>query len=121
MSAQNLAALAALPGGITAAWIQRQLRYSPVAPKRVKILAVFIVGSVARNTATGNSDIDVAVVIPPVCGKTALQVTEAWHARFKGDRFEPRWQGRVLDIQFFYPDDPELAEYTKVPLPDRQA
>ncbi len=78
-----------------------------------KILDAFIVGSEAKGTAKPTSDIDVAVIIPPVKGKTALQITEHYHSKFRNDNDAPKVNGRVLDFQFFYPEDAELKTYSK--------
>ena len=62
------------------------------------------------------SDIDVAVVIPKVAGKTALRVSEEYHNKFTGNKQKPQWNNRTVDYQFFYADDPELSELTRLPL-----
>jgi len=100
----------------TLAWLRSALRNNLVAPVRRPILAAYVVGSEAKGTARPDSDLDIAVVIPRVQGKTALQITEEWHSRFSSQQFWPHWNGRPVDVQFFYEDDPELAGYDKIPL-----
>jgi len=78
------------------------------------VIDVFIVGSEAKGTATPTSDIDIAVVIPPISGKTALQVSEGFHMAY-GDAL-PFVGDREVDLQFFYEDDPELKDYSKISL-----
>lgn len=86
---------------------------------RRKILGAFIVGSEARGTARPDSDLDVAVIIPHVRGKTSLRVTEKYQAHFTGNSQKPKWNGRVVDVQFFYPDDLELGRYDKIEMARR--
>lgn len=81
----------------------------------VEVLDAFIVGSEARRCAKPDSDIDIAVIIPPVVGRTSLQVSEAFH-ELLWDIEPPHWSGRVVDFQFFYENDPELAEYERISL-----
>ncbi|NIT56383.1 MAG: hypothetical protein GWN00_09170, partial [Aliifodinibius sp.] len=74
------------------------------------IKAVYIVGSEALGKAKSTSDVDVAIVIPSIKGKTALKISEEFHQKF--GRNLPIWNNRDVDFQFFYEGDPELAEYT---------
>jgi len=96
------------------AWVRRELRANLVSRRRGKVLAAYVVGSEARGTAKRSSDLDIAVVIPRVRGKTALQVSEHYHSKFTGDRLKPKWGGRTVDFQFFYPGDLDLAHYEKI-------
>lgn len=98
------------------AWIKRTLRLSLYAPRRVNVLAAYIVGSVAKGTARPDSDLDIAVVIPPVRGKTSLAYTEAYHAKFPSDNVKPDYDGRRVDFQFFYPGEIP-ASYAKLDIP----
>ena len=100
----------------TLAWVRGELRYSVYAPCRRKVLAAYIVGSEAKGTARLDSDLDIAVIIEPVRGKSSLQFSDIYHSRFPSDETKPKWNGRRVDFQFFYPDDPELANYSKIPL-----
>jgi predicted nucleotidyltransferase len=83
---------------------------------RTKVLAVYIVGSVARGTSHRESDLDLAVIIPHKARKSALKVTEHYHARFTCNSQKPTWQGKQVDLQFFYADDKALAGYSKIAL-----
>ena len=104
----------------TIEWVESELRNNFVVRRRYRVLAAFIVGSEARGTATERSDLDVAVVIPSVRGKSALEVSEIYHASFTDERFKPHWNGRVVDFQFFYPGSLELESYEKIPLNGRR-
>ena len=84
--------------------------------KRDLVIAELISGSTAYGLTTPESDLDIAVVIPEVKGKTALQISEDYHSRFISDEQKPKWDGRVVDFQFFYEDDPELSGYSKIEL-----
>lgn len=99
-------------------WIQRELRHSLWHPAvRYPVLAAYIVGSEARGTARPDSDLDIAVVIAPVRGKTALQYSAAYHAR---QRRLPEFLGRKIDLQFFYPASLELEGYARIVIPMAQ-
>jgi predicted nucleotidyltransferase len=101
-------------------WVKRQLRTNLYSRVNHDVLDAFIVGSEAKGTAKDDSDIDVAVIIPKVQGKSALQVSERYHSRFMKESQKPTWDGRVIDFQFFYQDDPELVGYQKIPLGTKQ-
>lgn len=91
-------------------WIRSTLRW--FRPRvRTPILAAYIVGSEARGTAHSNSDLDIALVITSVQGKTSLQFSDYYHQR---QTHLPEWNGRKVDFQFFYPEDMELAHYSKI-------
>lgn len=96
--------------------IKSMLRNNTVVQVRRQLTAAHVVGSVAKGTATAASDLDIAVVIQPVRGKTSLQLTEDYHGRFTDNRFKPQWNGRTVDFQFFYPEDSELEGYAKITL-----
>lgn len=96
-------------------WLLARLREWPGNFNR-PVLDMFIVGSEAKGTARPDSDIDVAVIINPIRGKDALKVSEYYHQKFTSDLWRSRWNGRLIDFQFFYPGDPELEGYSKIPL-----
>lgn len=100
----------------TISWMRTQLRDNLIARTRYKILGAYVIGSEAKGLARPDSDLDIAVIIPPVRGKTALQITEYYHSKFADERWKPKWNGRIVDIQFFYSTDAELASYSKIPL-----
>jgi len=97
-------------------WIVSCLRNSIISPIRLKLIDAYIVGSEAKGTSKPNSDLDVALVVHAIRGKTSLQKTMQYHSKFYDDKFKPRWNGRIVDIQFFNPEDPELQNYIKIPL-----
>ena len=97
-------------------WVRSTLRNSLYAPLRVQILAAYVVGSEAKGLARPDSDLDIAVVIPEIRGKTALQFSERYHNRFPSDSAKPAWEGRRVDFQFFYPSNSELQGYPKIVL-----
>lgn len=87
------------------AWVRKTLRYSVHSPVRRTILDSFVIGSEAKGTATPDSDLDIGVVVAPVRGKTALQLSEEYHSNFPTNESKPHWNNRRVDFQFFYPDD----------------
>ncbi|MBU0491669.1 MAG: nucleotidyltransferase domain-containing protein [Chloroflexi bacterium] len=99
----------------TVAWLRSQLRWTRPRVRR-RVLAAYVVGSEARGTATPTSDLDIAVVVSPVRGQSALQLSERFHSTV--GRPAILWHGRVVDLQFFYPGDPDLAECARIPLVD---
>ena len=97
-------------------WIRAQLHNNLTYSCKRTILDAYIVGSIAKGTANQDSDLDIAFIIYPVEGKTSLQLTESYHQKFTNDSQKPTWNGRVVDVQFFYKDDSELKNYTKIKL-----
>ena len=97
-------------------WIKKELAFSFYSnPKRIDdVIAAYVVGSRARGTSKPNSDLDIAVVINPRRGLSALQFTDRYHAGFTSDTQKPKWNGIPVDFQFFYPNDPELNSYSKL-------
>ncbi|APD92017.1 hypothetical protein BM525_19225 (plasmid) [Alteromonas mediterranea] len=96
--------------------VERMLRRNLWSKRKYTILAAHVVGSVAKGTATPDSDIDIALVIPKVRGKSSLKVTEGYHSRFSFDHQMPHFHGRRIDIQFFYEESRVLDTYSKLPL-----
>ena len=76
----------------------------------------YIVGSEARGTAKEGSDLDIAVVIPKSTRISAIKRTENYHSKFTTEKQKPQWNGRIVDMEFFYEDDEELAGYSKIQL-----
>jgi predicted nucleotidyltransferase len=96
--------------------IRAKLRYNLVVQVRKKVLGAFVVGSEAKGTARPDSDLDIAIVIEPIKNKSSLKFTDEYHSRFMDERWTPKWNGRKLDFQFFYPDDTDLDGYSKIEL-----
>lgn len=97
-------------------WIREQLRYNCHSWLRTKILEAYIVGSRAKGTAIAKSDLDIALVVPAKKRVSSLRMTENYHANFTEESQKPKWNGIVVDFQFFYPGDPHLAACQKVPI-----
>lgn len=95
-------------------WLKSELRNNLVVQFRKPIFGAYIVGSVAKGTASPESDLDIAVIISPVRGKTSLRYTETYHSEFSSNELKPKWENRVVDFQFFYPNDSELQKYDKI-------
>ena len=81
------------------------------------MLRAFVIGSVAKGTEQTTSDLDIAVVIPPKCRVSALNLSEKYHFRMglTGGRY-PIFNGMRVDFQFFFPDDANLATYPAIEL-----
>ena len=90
------------------------LRSNIIVPLRRNIIEAYIVGSEAKGSAKPGSDLDIALVVEPVRGKTSLQLTELYHSKFSNEQFAPKWKGRKIDVQFFYIEDSELETYSKI-------
>lgn len=96
--------------------IKRFLKYNSTSHVKYPVISAYIVGSEARGAAKKDSDLDVAVIIPKSNRITSLQRTENYHSKFTSEAQKPKWNGRIIDIQFFYEDDPELETYSKIEL-----
>lgn len=80
------------------------------------VLGAYIVGSEAKGTASEDSDLDIAIIIPKSERITSLKRTENYQSKFSSEEEKPKWRGRIVDFQFFYFDNPELKEYSKIKL-----
>jgi hypothetical protein len=60
--------------------------------------------------------LDIAIIIPKSERITSLKRTENYQSKFSSEEEKPKWRGRIIDFQFFYFDDPELKEYSKIKL-----
>lgn len=96
------------------AWVRSNLRYNLHSHSKDKVLAAYIVGSEAKGTAKSDSDIDIALIVSEQPRLTALKKTERYHQKFAEEGQKPAWQGRVVDFQFFYENDPEFLGYSKI-------
>jgi predicted nucleotidyltransferase len=92
------------------------MRNNNYVKRYYKIISAFVVGSVAKGTAGDDSDIDIAIIIPRVKGKSALKATAQYHARYTSNSQLPHFHGRRLDFQFFYEGDTSLLKYSKIQL-----
>ena len=98
-----------IAAGLTLDRVGKLMRNNLWVKRKYTILSACVVGSVARGTDHDNSDIDIAVIIPKVRGKRAITVTEQYHQK-------PHFNGRQVDLQFFYENDPALKSYDTIPL-----
>lgn len=98
----------------TIAFLRKELRYNLTKAIRPKILKAFIIGSEARGTATPKSDLDVAVVILKIRGKSSIQYTENFHSQFISEKLNFKWRERKLDFQFFFENDEDLDGIPKI-------
>ena len=80
------------------------------------VIGAFIIGSEAKGTAKEGSDLDIGIIIPKSNKISALKRTDNYHSKFNDDIFKPKWNGRIVDFQFFYEDDPEFEKYSKIKL-----
>ena len=97
-------------------FLKRELRYNLTKSIRPKIIKAFVIGSEAKGNSNPNSDLDIALIIPIVKGKTSIQYTESFHSHFISESQKPRWNNRIMDFQFYFEDDYELNEITKIEL-----
>lgn len=102
------------------AWVRKTLRYGMLrATVRERVLGAFIIGSEARGLAKSGSDLDIAVIIPEKKRVSSLNFTVRFHSKFMSNEEMPKWNGRRVDFQFFYPSDGKLNEYAKIKLKGR--
>ena len=90
------------------------LRYNTIKSLSIKIIKTFIVGSEAKGSATKESDLDIAIIIEKKNTKSSLKFTEQYHSYFTNEAQKPKWNGRVIDFQFFYEEDDELNGMSKI-------
>lgn len=91
-------------------WVKGNLRNNLIKPLRLKVTRAFIVGSYANGTFDENSDLDIAVVIPRRIGISSMQFSEDYHSNFTSNEQKPKWNNKIVDLQFFYENDAELDE-----------
>lgn len=102
----------------TVGWIRRHVAGRKgrflMPGQQVKVIRACLIGSTASGHHGPESDLDFAVVVE--CrGVSALKATEWWHSSFTRST-QKRWghPGRIIDLQFYSPDDPSLATFDKV-------
>lgn len=98
--------------------ITKLLRNNLWSSVSYKILDAYVVGSEAKGEARDDSDLDIAVIIPPKNSVSDLKLTERYHQNFRNNNQMPKWNGRIVDFQFFYPESEELKKYSKIKLSD---
>jgi predicted nucleotidyltransferase len=99
------------------------MRANSTRPIYYKVLKAYVIGSYARGMATKESDLDIALVIPPK-EVSALKLSERYHACFEFDEYKPHYEIRcgkeyrniTVDFQFFYPNSKVLDSYDKIPI-----
>ncbi|MBA4405832.1 hypothetical protein C0389_01020 [bacterium] len=89
-------------------FLKKELRHNLTKSIRPKILKAFVIGSEAKGNANSKSDLDIALIIPKIKGKTSIQFTESFHSHFTSEKQKPKWNNRIIDFQFFFEDDFEL-------------
>lgn len=92
-------------------WLQEVL--DQIGISGLDIQDAYIMGSVARGTATPDSDLDVTLIVPP---DDTLDLDSLNDEILNGLGGEAEWEGRRLDIQVWFENDPRIAEYKKIPL-----
>jgi predicted nucleotidyltransferase len=98
-------------------WVKSKLRNNVTFRVREKVLAAYVIGSIAKGTAKANSDLDIALVIPAKRRVSALRLSEHFHLKMAlTDGIYPMFLGRRVDFQFFFPDDAILATYPAIKL-----
>ncbi len=98
-------------------WVKSKLRNNVTFRVREKVLAAYVIGSVARGTARANSDLDIALVIPSKRRISALRLSERFHLKMAlTGGIYPTFLGRRVDFQFFFPDAEILATYPAIKL-----
>jgi hypothetical protein len=95
-------------------FLRRELRCNLTKSIRPKILKAFIIGSDAKGIENSKSDLDVALIIPKVKGKTSIQFTDIFHSHFTSENQKPKWNNRIIDFQFYFEYDFELNEIPKI-------
>jgi predicted nucleotidyltransferase len=93
------------------------MRNNSTRPIYYDVLEAYVIGSYAKGTATRESDLDIALVIPPQ-GIPALKLSERYHACFEFNEYKPKFSmgewDVIVDFQFFYPGSKELSSYKKI-------
>lgn len=98
-------------------WVKSKLRNNVTFRVRETVLTAYVIGSVAKGTASANSDLDVAIVIPAKRRVSALRLSERFHLKMAlTGGIYPMFLGRRVDFQFFFPDDAILATYPAIKL-----
>ena len=101
----------------TLKWVKSKLRNNVTFRVREKVLAAYVIGSIAKGTANTNSDLDIAVIIPAKKQVSALRFSERFHLKMAmSGGICPTFSGKRVDFQFFFPDAANLAIYPTIEL-----
>jgi len=103
----------------TVKWVREKLRYGIFARTTEQILAAYVIGSEARGMSRSDSDLDIAVIIKEKPNLTSIKFSERFHSKYPSNADMPKWNGKRVDFQFFYPGEIERAGYKAIPLETR--
>jgi predicted nucleotidyltransferase len=115
-------------------WVRKELfrRFrQPLNRRKWRLVAAWVVGSVAKGTAGPASDLDIAVVVERTSGKpprhSSIKQTELFHQIYRSNEEMPVWADPVsgrqwrVDFQFFWPTDEGLEGYARIALTGRSS
>jgi len=100
----------------TVRWVREKLRYDWFARTREQVLNVYVIGSEARGMSKSDSDLDIAVIIKEKPNLTSIKFSERFHSKYPSNADMPKWNGKRVDFQFFYPGEIEKLGYKAIEL-----
>jgi predicted nucleotidyltransferase len=86
------------------------------------VIRAYVVGSYAKGTASGESDLDIALIINKSPNKNSLKLSEYYHSKFMINSNMPHFKGVRVDFMFYFEDEEKdiINDFSYVLIEDKE-
>jgi predicted nucleotidyltransferase len=86
------------------------------------VIRAYVVGSYAKGTANGESDLDIALIIKKSPNKNSLKLSEYYHSKFMMNSNMPHFNGIRVDFMFYFEDEEKniINDFSYVLIEDKK-